>query len=347
MTLHLSLPEPTVEVVPGRSSTLVAVVRNDGDEPQRVHLDVGGRAASWVQVAGAWQDVGPGAALDVTLLVAPPQGAVVAGQLVPFTVRVSTPASDRPCGVATALVLVCAPVPVTAVLGPAGPTSTGSGSYVVDLTTDDPAGVLVTLRGAPAGTVTVDPVAVRVPPGDVARAGVRVRPARPALWRTLQHPFEVVWETEAADGLARGSVTGRLDQPPVLPRPVTALLLLGLVAVVALGVVLLSPVGEPDGGSAGRQGQTSTPADPPPEGPAAVVGTELKTDDPTASLLRAKQRAAALPHPAGTTTGVLDAAVADDWEDGFWLLVVSGFPDPDAAQAFCVDRPGCKALPAS
>lgn len=359
MTLALSLPEPTVEVVPGRSSPLVAVVRNDGGEAQRVRLEVSGRAAAWVQVGAAgpstdWQVVEPGHAVDVTLLVTPPRGAAVPGQLVPFTVRLSAPGASRPTGVATGLVLVCAPVPVSAVLVPQDPHAAGPGSYLVELTTDDPGGVLVTLRGTSSGTgatVAVDPVAVRVPPGSVARADVRVRPGRPAVWRTRQHPFEVVWETEAADGLARGSLRGRLDSPPVLPRPVTALLLLGLVTVLGLGVVLLSPLGGRDGGSAdGGQGSTASTqpnAGPPGDGPLAVVGTELLTADASASLRRAQQRAAALQHPPGTATDVLDASAVPGWEAGFWLLVVHGFADADAARAFCDGPdgpPGCRVV---
>ncbi len=243
--------------------------------------------------------------------------------------------------------LVCAPLPVTAALVPEWPWVAGTGEHGVELRTDDAAGVLVTLHGSAHGsgaTVTVDPVAVRVQPGRAARADVRVRPRRPALWRTRHHPFEVVWETSGPEGLARGGLAGRLDQPPVLPRPVSALLLLGLVAVLGLGVVLRSPSGGSSAGGAGAGSQpaagqaTSRPGGL-PDGPVAVVGTELKTGDTTSSLRHAEQRAAALEHPPGTTPGVLDAAGVDGWSEGFWLLVVQGFPDAGAAQDFCDGRP--------
>ena len=363
MTVSLTLPEPTVEVVPGHATSVAALLRNDGDQPQRVRLDVGGRAAPWLRVADRPDEasegwlLGAGERLTVTLLVSPPGGAAVPGQLVPFTVRATSSASSRPSGTATGLVLIRAPVPVTAALVPAGSSAPGAPSHVVELSTDDPAGVLVTLRAAatsPGATVTVEPVAVRVQPGSPARADVVVRPRRPALWGPRQHPFDVVWETEAADGLARGWLTGRVEQPAFLPKAVTLLLLLGLVAVLGLGVAVLSPFGGPSDSTDGAQPRAGASVQPSssggqgrPDGVAVVVDTEPQTADLAASRRDAEERAAELVRPPGTTTEVLDARDVPGYEPGFWLLVVGGFPDVDAARAFC-DRPeapaGCTVL---
>jgi hypothetical protein len=353
VTLTLTLPEPTVEVVAGRCTAVDVLLLNDGGGSQRVRLDVAGRAAPWVHItapdgsdrsAEGWQVVGPGKSLTVSLRVSPPRGAAVPGQLVPFSVRATPPDSRRPAAAATGLVLISAPVPVTATLVPATSPAAGTWQHVVELSTDDPAGVLVTLRGTTSSagaTVTVEPVAVRVEPGSPARADVVVRPRRPAVWRTRAHPFEVVWETDTADGLARGAVTGRLDQPPVLPRAVTVLLLGGLLAVLGLGVATLWPSGEPGSRepAGGGQPATADPGQPTPlSGPLAVVGTEVKGADPAASRRLAEQRAAAVQSPRSTTAGVVDGSTLQGWDPDFWVLVVSGFFDVEAAQAFCDSR---------
>ncbi len=49
-----------MEVVAGGATTSTAVLRNDGDEAQRVRLEVGGRAAAWVRLLGNDGDDGAG-----------------------------------------------------------------------------------------------------------------------------------------------------------------------------------------------------------------------------------------------------------------------------------------------
>ena len=353
MTLSVTLPEPTVEVVAGRSASVEVRVADDGSEEQRVRLVLAGRAAGWLQLAGADGTAPPaltvaaGGTATVTLVVSPPRGAAVPGQLVPFSVQATTPDVRRPAAVATGLVLFAAPVPVTAVLVPATARAARSSQHVVELGTDDAAGVLVTLHVAtpqPGTTVTVEPVAVRAQPGLSARADVVVRTGRPAVWAAREHPFEVVWETHGADGLARGSVTGRLQQSPLLPAPVTVGLVLALLAVLGVGVWALRPPGERPSDRTGVaradvDRATSAPSTPAPvRGPVAVVHTQLKGTDAQASRQLAEQRAAGVQLPAGTEVAVVDGG-ALGLNPAFWLVVVRGFPDDAAAQEFCAGHP--------
>lgn len=349
MTLSLTLQETTVEVVAGGSTPVPVLVENRGPSPVRVVLELGGRAAAWLHLADATASdvpLGPGESRTLTLRLSPPRGAAVPGQLLAFRVRAAVRDDPAASAVATGLVLISAPVPVTARLEPTSARTTSASHHVVELTTEDPTGVLVTLRGGTTvsgATVTVDPVAVRVEPGGPARAAVTVRPRHPAL-RSREHVFEVVWETDGTDGLARGTLGGRLVQPPVLPPVVAVVLAVALVLLLGSTAAALWPERSGAGASAAVDGTPQPPDGAPPPPPAAgadvpvVVHSQFKApDDPEGSRADAAQRGAALRLPPGARVEVVDSSTVQ-WVDGYWLVVVRGLGDRAAAD-FCRTPP--------
>lgn len=344
MTLTVTLPETTVDVVPGSSTVLAVHLTNSGADAVRCTVAVGGRASTWIRVVdGTPSSLAPGATATLSLLVAPPAGSATSGQLVPFAVLAVSDDGGRASGRATGLVLVGSRVPVTASIVPATAQAAGLTRHVLELTTEEPTGVLVTLSGVPGtsgATVTVDPVAVRVDPTRPAQAAVTVRPRRPAVLGTRPHPFEVVWETEGPDGLARGSVAGRLEQRPHLPPALTGVLALVLLGGVVVGLLALwPPAGEAPTTTAAPSGPPASSGGPAQRGPVAVLHAQLMDRDPGVSRAVAEEVASSVTVTDGLRAQVVDSATVPPGSTGFWLVVVSGFGDTAEAEAFCRSRP--------
>jgi hypothetical protein len=242
---------------------------------------------------------------------------------------------------------------LTATIQPEQHETVGRGAvFTAHLTTTRSDGVLASLRPtAGAAAARVEPVAVRVMPGEPATATVTVRARTPALLRPAHHRVELVWETDVRDGTARGVAHADLLQRP----PVPPLLTVVLVAVLAAAVlVALRPLwqgsslgGLPVARPSAESGQDGSGTAPPVGGeqvraPYAQLRSVLEQPDPA----QARADAEALVeqwNARGLGVRLVDGTALPEQtsRSGDFLVVVrDGFRDLAEVQEFCRDHAG-------
>jgi hypothetical protein len=302
-----------------------------------------GRAAAWAFLDPADATVEAGATATVELILQPPADQPPSASLVPFTVHATDTATGEPAGFATGLLTVAVPVPVAGDLEkrPGQPNA-----FDLRLVNESPAPVPVRIRvelDPPAGSVTAEPAAVRLAPGETRTVAVRAKPARPFMGAPKPY-FVVVAVDDAIDP----------DLPPLLKttgtgtrKPRVANWVAGAAAIVlalaATAAVAFSGVRLPLPGN--RR------AAPPPAAPASAAGAAATTavsrpyslvdvfphrgpDGGRASAEAARTRLA----DAGMPVRLVDSLASDELADqgaGFWVLLQDGFPTVEAAQAYC------------
>jgi hypothetical protein len=273
--------------------------------------------------------------------------------LVPFTVRAEDTSTGEPAGFATGLLTVAVPVPVT------GDLVTRSGeAHAYDLRlanrSEAAAPVRITVKlDPPAGSVTVEPAAVQIEPGQTVTAVVRARPARPFMG-TPKPYFVLVSVSDAYDPdrppLVKASGTGRRKPRVTSWMAGTAAIVLALAATAA---VAFSGVRLPLPGS--------KKATQPPTAPAQVAAVTVSR--PFAMIEVFPHRGADGNKPAadaaatklvaqGMPVRVVDSLATDVIADegaGFFVLLQDGFADVAAAQAYCTRwravAPNCRVTP--
>lgn len=336
--LGLALAEPTVEVAPGGRAAIRAEVTNGGPDAVRARVRVSGRASSWVGGPdGDVVHVPAGGAETVTLAVRPPRSHAD-GELVPFVVHVDGAEGDHAS--ASGLVVLVAQRGADVAVTPRSVTTRRTADYEVELRGVGEAGV-VALRAAPDGSrlrLWLHAPTVAVPAEGTASVRLTVQATRPALLAPVRHDVAVAWEL-LGDGEGRGTARAVLHQRPVLPLPVTLLVLAAVFLATVVGArVLLGrdplPFAVP-----GVPAASSGPADPTPvTTPYVQLDAVPQGADPEASRALADELAddlgaAGVPGVRVVDNADLPGGVAVDAP--FWVLVVDGFDDLGEATAFC------------
>lgn len=342
MTLELQLGATPVALAPGVATRVPVELHNRATAPIGVRVAVArGRAAAWARVEPADATVDAGGTATVEVILQPPADQPPSASLVPFTVHATETATGEPAGFATGLLTVALPVPVTGDLAerPGRP-------HVFDLrlVNEGAAPAPVRVRAEldpPAGTVTAEPAAVRLEPGETRTVAVTARPARPVLGSPK--PYFVVVAVDDADDP---------DRPPLLKatgggtrKPRVANWMAGTAAIVialaATAAVAFSGVRLPLPGSR-RAAPPPATAAPAPVAATAVgrpyalieVFPHRGADGGRAAAEAARTRLT----DAGMPVRLVDSLTSDVLADGgagFWVLLQDGFTSIEAAQAYC------------
>ncbi len=87
MPIRIRLGQEEVQVEPGNSAQLVAIVRNEGDQPDEVALEVEGIATEWCAIPIPSFHVEPGQEVQERILIRPPRSAESRAGTYPLVVR--------------------------------------------------------------------------------------------------------------------------------------------------------------------------------------------------------------------------------------------------------------------
>jgi hypothetical protein len=336
--VELTLPTAPVTLAPGVPTRVPVQVRNPYAQPLALRIYLArGRASGWATIDPATLSLDPGESATVEVVLQTPPQQPPSSSLVPFTVHAEESATGEPAGFATALLTVALPVPVTGELV-ARPT----GHHLYDLrlandtATPAPIRIAATLD-PPAGSVEVEPDAVRLEPGAALTAAVRATPARPLIG--APKPYAVVvtvrdaYDAERPPYLTEVATGTRSPRISSLVASIAAIVVaLGATAAIAFtGVTVPLP---------GRHRATSptvpAAAKVPVGRPYALVDVFPRSgaDDGKAAAQAAQARYTAEGMPVRLVDSLSSDVLAGQGT-GFWVLLQDGFATVDAAQAYC------------
>jgi hypothetical protein len=339
--VELTLPTAPVTLAPGVPTRVPVQVRNPYAQPLDVRVSLArGRASGWATIDPGTLSLEPGESATVDVVLQTPPQQPPSSSLVPFTVQVEESATGEPAGFATALLTVALPVPVT---GELVARPTGHDLYDLRLANDTatpaPIRIAATLD-PPAGSVEVEPDAVRLEPGAALTAAVRATPARPLIG--TPKPYAVVvtvrdaYDPERAPYLTEVATGTRRPRMSSLVATIAAIVVaLGATAAIALtGVTVPLP---------NRHRSTTPPAPAAPAATKVTVGRPYAlvdvfprsgADDGKAAAEAAQARYAAVGMPVRLVDSLSTDVLAGQGP-GFWVLLQDGFASTDAAQAYC------------
>ena len=340
MTLELSLQSTPIALAPGVATRIPVRLHNRATAPLTVRVSVArGRASGWASVEPADLTVGGGDTETAEVVLEPPADQPPSASMVPFTVHATEHGTGTPAGFATGLITVAAPVPVTGGLHQREKTPT---IYDLRLTNEGPVAAPVRISvqlDPPAGSVTAEPKAVRLEPGDTVTAVIRAKPQRPFMGSPK--PYYVVVEVHDAEDpdrqpLLTDAVNGKRRPRVANWVAVTTAI---VVAVGATAAIVFSGLRLPLPGS-----RRDTPrADATTPAAAVTISRPYALVDvfphrgPDGGKAAAESARAKLAD-AGMPVKLVDSLTTDELADqgtGFWVLLQDGFATPDAAQAFC------------
>ena len=354
MTLELSLQPTPVALAPGVITRVPVTLFNRGTAPLAVRVSVArGRASGWASVDPADITVGAGDTETVEVILAPPADQAPSSSMVPFTVHATERVTGEPAGFATGLITVAMPIPV---IGGMRQRADSPTTYDLRLTNEGRVAAPVRITAEldpPAGTVTAEPKAVRIEPGETITAVVRAKPARPLMGSP--RPYFVVVEVHDADDPDRPPLmteTGNGKRKPRVANWVAATTAI-VVALGATAAIVFSGLKLPLPGS-GR----NKPDTPPTPTQVAVTVTrpyaliDVFPHRGADGGKAAAEAARAKLSNAGMPIKLVDSLTTNELADqgtGFWVLLQDGFPTPEAAQGFCTQwklvAPKCKVTP--
>lgn len=211
----------SLTVEPGSSGAVELTLRNDGDSPETVRVQVGGPGGPFSYVVPDTVSLQPGAEASVRLGFRLPRASIPAAGPLPFEVKLldpSAPESRKASALAAGRtvadgVLEVAPFSVlSTTLDPPEATVTGPSRHEVCVGNrgNSPVRVDIAVPAADGLTVTVDPPTITASPGATARATVEVTPPkRPLSGPDRELAFTVVATPE---GSAPVELAGRLVQ---------------------------------------------------------------------------------------------------------------------------------------
>ncbi|MFI7582790.1 hypothetical protein ACH9DO_03240 [Kocuria sp. M1N1S27] len=229
----------------GGAASVPLTVRNDRDVVDEYRFRVVGPLARWATVEPATVSVYPGDSATVTVLFHPPRSWEVAAGNAPYGVQVLPAQHPQDSVVAEGVVGVQPFWETSAELVPRTSEGRGGGRHrvavdnrgntpvTVQLVPKDPEERLQLVLGAPA---------LRIPPGTVQSADLKVRPRR-RMWRGTQtaHPFTVELRPDGGPGTV---LAGTHRQDPLLPgwspKIVKWLIVLGVLALLVLGAFVVT-----------------------------------------------------------------------------------------------------------
>jgi hypothetical protein len=354
VTLELSLQPTPVALAPGVTTRIPVQLFNPAAAPLAVRVSVArGRASGWASVDPPDITVGAGDNGTVEVILAPPAEQPPSTSMVPFTVQATDRATGEPAGFATGLLTVAVPIPV---VGGMHQREKTPAVYDLRLTNEGPVAAPVRITAEldpPAGSVTAEPKAVRIEPGETVTAVVRAKPARPVMGSPK--PYFVVVEVHDADDPDRPPLLTTTGSGKRKPRVAnwTAATVAIVIALGATAAVAFSDVRIPLPGN--RRGN--------PEAPPATTAATVTVNRPYALIdvfphrgedggKAAAEAARAKLADAGMPVKLVDSLSTNELADqgtGFWVLLQDGFADPEAAQAFCTQwklvAPKCAVTP--
>jgi len=234
------LSESTVDVEPGRSTTITLTVRNNGTVVDRYTFEALGAAAASVSFAPTTLSLFPGASGTVSVVVAPPRDSTVPAGPAPLGVRVVS--AEDPAGsiVEEATINIGSFSDITAELVPR--ITRGRRSARTQLAVDNRSNC--SYRAVLSGSdpkshlaVLFSPGVIDVAPGQAGFAKVLVRPAS-HFWRGVEktHTFRVILTAQPTGPVAgavapapsaaggTGAAAGSPPTPPAGTPAVTATL---------------------------------------------------------------------------------------------------------------------------
>jgi hypothetical protein len=354
VTLEISLQPTPVALAPGVPTRVPVTLFNRAAAPLAVNVSVArGRASGWAYVDPPDITVGAGDTETVEVVLEPPAGQAPSSSMVPFTVHATERATGEPAGFATGLITVAVPIPV---VGGLHQRDDSPSTYDLRLTNEGPAAAPVRITAEldpPAGSVTAEPKAMRLEPGETVTAVVRAKPQRPLMG--TPKPYFVVVEVHDADDPDRPpliTATGSGKRKPRVTNWVAATAAI-VVALSATAAIVFSGLRLPFPGS--RRNNPDAPPTPTQATvtvarPYALIDVFPHRGDDggkaTAEAARVKLANAGMP------VKLVDSLTSNELADqgtGFWVLLQDGFPTPEAAQAFCTQwklvAPKCTVTP--
>ncbi|MDA8047250.1 MAG: hypothetical protein M0Z30_18760 [Actinomycetota bacterium] len=241
MGAQVQLANVALSVEPGRSSTTVLTVRNNGDVVDRYTFEALGPAAPWVSFAPDSLSLFPAASATVEVTIAPPRTPAAAAGSVPFGVRAVSTEDPSGSSAEEGTVEVARFSDVSLEMLPrvlqgrrlglarVAIDNRSNFAYEAELGATDPAAAL---------QFAFRPPVVSVAPGAAEFVRMRVRPVKP-FWRghATTRPFLLSLASQDQPHKARLDADGAFLQQPILPKWL-ATAIAALVALVALAVVL-------------------------------------------------------------------------------------------------------------
>jgi hypothetical protein len=349
--VELTLPDEPVALAPGVPTRVPVRLRNPYAQPLDLRIFLArGRAERWATVDPAGVHLGPGETAEVSVVLQTPPEQPPSSSLVPFTVHAEEAGTGEPAGFATALLKVALPVPVTGKLvAKDGPPHEYDLRLANDTRVQAPLRVTAELD-PPAGSVTVEPDAVLLDPGQAAIVAVKARPRRP--FSGSPRSFAVVVKVSDAYDADREPYLTEVATGKRKPRVPTAVLFTTaiILAVGASAAILLTgdhnflPFGKKAAtGTAG----TAAPAKVTIGKPYALVDVfpHRGADGGRGAADAALAKLQATGMPVRIVDSLASDTLADD-PDGYWVLLQDGFGSSQAAEQYCTQwrsvAPKCK-----
>lgn len=242
-TMRLQLTPTTATVAPGEPCDLVAVVRNDGDQPAVPSISVSGMDSADVQVDSLPAELAPGRQARLGIHVSVPPVATPGDQR--LAVTVADDGGWYPPQTALVDLVVGAPPPVSVEVVP--PASRGRRAATVTTVVHNRSDVdqPVALDAASDGTAVAFAFEdLVVPPGGEVQVPTAIRADRRSWLRVRRHGTLVRARTDGAPVSATATFTQRPTLPPVLVKVVAFAMVLALWA--AAVVVVIDRVEGPD-----------------------------------------------------------------------------------------------------
>jgi hypothetical protein len=206
------LSESTLDVEPGRSTTITMTVRNNGTVVDRYSFEALGIGAAWMSFSPASLSLFPDASGTVNVVFSPPRDPTVAAGPTPFAVRVVSAEDAAGSVVEEGTVTVGGFSDLTVELVPriargrisartqVAVDNRSNCAYRAELSGSDPKSML---------GYTFRPSSIDVAPGTASFVKLSLRPAS-RFWRGTEktHSFRVVLRHEPATGPAGGTPPG-------------------------------------------------------------------------------------------------------------------------------------------
>jgi hypothetical protein len=276
--------------VPGSSTAIPLVLRNQGLDADTFALSVDGIPSAWVYAPTAAVSLAPGQQQEVTLSIRPPASDQARAGRHPFRILVSSQGAPGQAAEAACILTIATLTRFDTELRPQRVEAGQPARIVVENQGNVQQAFTVDLQ-SPGGEVIFQPEEaqpVRVPPAEVGLVEFVARPrSRPFLGGEVSLPFTA--RVQAPDHETR-NLSGEVVTRGLLPTwvlPAVLVVILGIIATVVLVAVLGGegaqavptqlPATEPPPVEEPTQPPPEEPTQPPPEEP-----TQPPPEEPTA-----------------------------------------------------------------
>jgi hypothetical protein len=260
-------------VVPGSSTAIPLVLRNQGLDTDTFALSVEGIPSAWVYAPTAAVSLAPGQQQEVTLSIQPPASDQARAGRHPFRILISSRGAPGQAAEAGCILTIAPLTRFDTELRPQR-VEAGQPARVVVENQGNVQQAFTVALSSPGGEVTFEPEEtqqVRVPPGELGLVEFAAKPrSRPFLGGQVSLPFTA--RVQAPDQQSR-NLSGEVVTRGLLPTwvlPAVLVVILGIIATVVLVAVL--------GGEGAQAVPTQLPAT---EAPPAEAPTQPPPEEPT------------------------------------------------------------------